>query len=126
MNIVVKTIGLLVAFGVSYFVSGKLVYGKELPKPPPVETQKTQPKAACASGTEVQKILSDKGYFFLLEMKNDQSGVVEQLWSGGKDMVISIAKDDMVCVVSSASETTYNPQTIEKIYNVFKKSQKDL
>lgn len=82
-------------------------------------------KLLCEDGTKIEAELHEKGYFHLLDMKN-QNGTNEQLWSGGRDMVITIERDKKICLVSTASEVTFNPYTLEKIIEVYRKSQKGL
>ena len=79
----------------------------------------------CDVPSKMEEVLQEKGYFHLLDMKNE-NGVMEQLWSGGRSMVITAEKDKKICLVSTAGEVTYNPVTLQKIIEVYKKSQKEL
>jgi hypothetical protein len=82
-------------------------------------------KLPCGEPVKMQEELYSKGYHHLLDMKNE-NGAQEQLWSGGRDMVITVEKDKNLCLVATASEVTFNPLTLEKILGVWKKTQKDL
>jgi hypothetical protein len=88
-----------------------------------LEAEETKP--VCGEPSKMEEILSEKGYFHLLDMKNE-NGVMQQLWTGGQSMVITASKDKQICLVSQASDVRYNPYTLEKIIEVYKKSQKDL
>ena len=116
MSIVAKGIGLLFVFGVSYFLTETLVYGAEAPN---------LEKLPCGAPEQMEKSLTQRGFQHLLDMKNTK-GVNEQLWTGGQVMVITVEKDKELCMVSEASDVTFNPITMEKILNVWKKGQKDL
>lgn len=87
--------------------------------------QAEETKPVCGEPSKMEEILSDKGYYHLLDMKNE-NGVTQQLWTGGRSMVITATKDKQICLVSQADGVTYNPYTLEKIIEVYKKSQKDL
>ena len=91
----------------------------------PVIAEEEKKEIACGEPAKVETILHEKGYSHLLDMKNE-NGITEQLWSGGRDMVITAEHDKKICVFATASEVTYNPVTLGKILEVFKKSQKDL
>lgn len=82
-------------------------------------------KDTCGDPASMEKVLIDKGYFHLLDMKNS-NGVIEQLWTGGQSMVITAEKDKKVCLVGTADDVTYNPTTLQKIIEVWKKTQKEL
>jgi hypothetical protein len=82
-------------------------------------------KVPCGDPASMQEVLFQKGYFHLLDMKN-QNGANEQLWSGGQDMVITVERDKKICLVSTATDVTFNPTTLEKIISVWKKTQKEL
>ena len=58
-------------------------------------------------------------------MKNE-NGTKQQLWAGGQNVVITADKDKQICLVSNADEVKYNPYTLEKILEVWKKNQKEL
>jgi hypothetical protein len=88
------------------------------------ETTKEE-KTPCGDPSSMEEVLHEKGYFHLLDMKNE-NGVTTQLWTGGRSMVITAEKDKKICFVSSADEVTYNPVTLQKIIEVFKKTQKEL
>lgn len=88
------------------------------------ETLNTE-KLLCDDIVKMQEVLIQKGYFHLLDMKNE-NGVVQQLWSGGRSMVITAVKDNKLCLLSTADEVTFNPITLQKIIEVYKKSQKEL
>jgi len=82
-------------------------------------------KSPCGDPASMEEVLHQKGYFHLLDMKNE-NGVIEQLWTGGRSMVITAEKDKRVCLVSTADDVTFNPVTLQKIIEVYKKTQKDL
>lgn len=82
-------------------------------------------KMLCDEPAKMEAVLSEKGYYHLLDMKNE-NGVVEQLWTGGRSMIITANKDKKICLLSQADDVTYNPYTIEKIIEAYKKTQKDL
>lgn len=82
-------------------------------------------KILCDEPSKMEAILSEKGYYHLLDMKNE-NGVTQQLWTGGRSMVITATKDKKICLLSQADEVTYNPYTLQKIIEVYKKTQKDL
>ena len=78
-------------------------------------------KIMCGEPEKVEKILNDKGYHHLLDMKNE-NGVGEQLWSGGRDMIIAAEKDKNLCLMSTATDVVFNPRTIKKIMEIWDKS----
>lgn len=82
-------------------------------------------KDTCGDPASMEQVLAEKGYFHLLDMKNG-NGVTEQLWTGGRSMVITAEKDKKVCLVGTADDVTFNPVTINKIIEVWKKTQKEL
>lgn len=82
-------------------------------------------KLLCDEPSKMENVLHEKGYFHLLDMTND-NGVTEQLWTGGRSMVITANKDKKICLLSTANDVTFNPNTLEKIVEVWKKTQKDL
>jgi hypothetical protein len=82
-------------------------------------------KLLCDDPVKMEQVLTEKGYFHLLDMKNE-NGVYQQLWTGGRSMVITATKDKKICLLTTADEVTYNPVTLQKIIEVFKKSQKEL
>lgn len=90
----------------------------------PVDNKATE-KVLCDEPAKMEAVLSEKGYYHLLDMKNE-NGVTEQLWTGGRSMVITAEKDKKICLMSQADGVTYNPYTVEKIIEAYKKSQKDL
>src|SRR5512139_2678621 len=90
------------------------------------ETPSEKPeKLLCDSPSKIEEGLHEKGYFHLLDMKNP-NGVDEQLWAGGRDMVITVSKDDKICLASTGSDVVYNPVTLNKILEIYNKSQKEL
>lgn len=101
-------------FCMSFIAAYGLAFGEE-----------SKEKVLCDEGTKMEAVLLEKGYFHLLDMKND-NGVVEQLWTGGRSMVITAQKDNKICLLSTAEEVVYNPVTLQKIIEVFKKTQKEL
>lgn len=90
----------------------------------PVDNKPTE-KAICDEPSKIESVLQEKGYYHLLDMKNE-NGTNEQLWSGGQSMVITVEKDNKVCFVSTADNVKFNPYTIEKILEAWKKNQKEL
>jgi hypothetical protein len=82
-------------------------------------------KPICDEPAKIESGLREKGYFHLLDMKNEQ-GAVEQLWSGGREMVITAIQDNQVCLVAAATDVTFNPKTLSMIVDIYKKSQKEL
>lgn len=90
----------------------------------PVDNKSTE-KMVCDEPAKMEEVLSEKGYYHLLDMKNE-NGVMEQLWTGGRSMIITAEKDKKICLMSQADGVTYNPYTVEKIIEAYKKSQKDL
>lgn len=82
-------------------------------------------KVVCDEPAKVEKAFLEKGYFHLLDMKNE-NGANEQLWTGGQDMIVTVEKDKKICLVSTATNVTYNPSTIVKIMEAWKKTQKEL
>lgn len=82
-------------------------------------------KLLCDEPSKMEEVLYDKGYHHLLDMKNE-NGVEQQMWVGGRSMVITATKDKKICLLSTADEVTYNPITLQKIIDVYKKSQKEL
>ena len=74
----------------------------------------------------MEKVINEKGYHHLLDM-TAENGVVESIWAGGQQIIATAQKDDKtLCFLTTFSNVTYNPKTIEKIYNVFKSTQKEL
>lgn len=90
----------------------------------PVDNKPTE-KMICDDPAKIEDVLTEKGYFHLLDMKNE-NGVAEQLWTGGRSMVITVTKENKICLMSQADDVTYNPVTLQKIIEVYKKSQKEL
>lgn len=82
-------------------------------------------KLLCDEPSKMESVLSEKGYYHLLDMKNE-NGVEQQLWTGGRSMVITATKDKKICLLSQADEVTYNPYTLQKIIEAYKKTQKEL
>lgn len=82
-------------------------------------------KLLCDEPAKMEEVFLEKGYFHLLDMKNE-NGVAQQLWTGGRSMVITATKDNKICLLSTADDVTYNPYTLQKIIEVYKKSQKEL
>lgn len=85
----------------------------------------TTEKMLCDEPAKMEAVLSEKGYYHLLDMKNE-NGVMEQLWTGGRSMIITTDKDKKICLLSQADDVAYNPYTLQKIIEVYKKSQKEL
>lgn len=113
-------------FAFGYLMSQMIVkaHAESSTGPGPWSNPATE-KVLCDEPSKMEAVLSEKGYYHLLDMKNE-NGVTEQLWTGGRSMVITANKDKKICLLSQADDVTYNPYTIEKIIEAYKKSQKDL
>lgn len=102
---------------IAYMIVSYMIFGE-------VKAEETT-KMLCDDPAKMEDVLSEKGYYHLLDMKNE-NGVEQQLWTGGRSMVITATKDKKICLMSQADDVTYNPYTVEKIMEAYKKSQKDL
>jgi len=83
-------------------------------------------KLTCMNKNEMEKFLNDKGFQLLLNMsprENNPDGIIESLWVGGTNAVISASnKDsDKSCFLTFFDNVIFNPFTIEEIFNAYKK-----
>ena len=93
---------------------------------PAFAEEKETPKFVCGPNADMEKVLDEKGYHHLLDM-TAENGVVEQFWVGGQQMIATAQKDEKnLCFLTTFKNTTFNPKTIEKIYNIYKSTQKEL
>lgn len=117
-------LGFAPAFAFSQFVQH--AHGKEAPK---VEKKEDMP---CAKNTDIEKIMNDKGYMLLLNMslKDNTEGVIETMWIGGQNIAItaSVKGADSSCLIANMENVIVNPQSIEAIWENYKKQtkQKDI
>ena len=95
--------------------------------------EKKKDDAPCAKNAEIEKVMQDKGYSLLLNMtrnEDNKEGIVESLWIGGSDAVITatLPKGEVSCFVTSMKNTIINPLTVEMIWENYKKQtkQKDI
>lgn len=113
----------LVSFSVSFGVSQLLTHAKG------AEAPKQEEKMLCVTNEEMDKIMVDKGYDILLQMTNPD-GVVESVWTGGQNIVITAAvpNEPKSCLLTTMSKVTYNPKAIEEVWETYKKQtkQKDI
>lgn len=93
------------------------------------EAPKQEEKMLCVTNDEMDKIMVDKGYDILLQMTNPD-GVVESVWTGGQNIVITAAvpNEPKSCLLTTMSKVTYNPKAIEEVWETYKKQtkQKDI
>jgi hypothetical protein len=113
-------IALLILTG---FLASNFANAKETPK------TSANKQIVCLTNTELDKIMTDKGYDILLNMTNND-GVVESVWYGGKSIVItaSVPNEKKSCLLATMSDVTYNPKAVEEIWETYKKQtkQKDI
>lgn len=102
---------------IAYMIVSYMIFGE-------VKAEETT-KMLCGDPASMEQVLIEKGYYHLLDMKNE-NGVSQQLWTGGRSMVITATKDNKICLLSTADDVTYNPITLQKIIEVYKKTQKEL
>lgn len=80
----------------------------------------------CGPSKAMEDVLGEKGYRHFLDM-TAENGIVETLWIAGPSIVVSAQKDEKTsCFVTKFKTVTLNPKTIEAIYNVLNKTQKEL
>lgn len=108
-------LGILLALGVSFAIAA------EAPK-------KEEPKKdemICVSNTELDKIMTEKGYDILLNMTNPE-GVVESVWTAGQSIIITAAvpNEQKSCLLANMSKVTFNPKAIEEVWETYKKQTK--
>ena len=93
------------------------------------ETPQKDEKLICDVTDKMQKILEEKGYFLLLNMKNHDN-VVESLWVGGQSATImaKVPEGNQSCLLAVMNGVIYNADTVEAIYkNMVKETgRKDL
>lgn len=93
------------------------------------ETPQKDEKLICDVTDKMQKILEEKGYFLLLNMKNPDN-VVESLWVGGQSATImaKVPEGNQSCLLAVMNGVIYNADTVEAIYkNMVKETgRKDL
>jgi hypothetical protein len=110
----------LVSFGVTFGIS-QWVHA-EAPK-------KEDEKMLCVTNEELDKIMVSKNYDILLNMTNPD-GIVESVWTGGQNIVITAAvpKENKSCLLTTMTSVTYNPKAIEEVWETYKKQtkQKDI
>ena len=89
----------------------------------PVTALAEEPKKeiVCAKPTVTEKVLNEKGYFHLLDVTME-NGTKSQFWTGGKDFIITVTKDDALCLATTGTDVVFNPKTLEKILEVWNKS----
>jgi len=91
--------------------------------------KQTDEKLVCDKTEALEKVLSDRGYFHLLNMTND-SKVVESMWIGGQSATIiaKVPDQDTSCLLAVMSNVTYNSDVINQIYKNMEKQtkQKDI
>lgn len=91
-----------------------------------------KPELACIKNSDLEKIMNDKGYMLLLNMSlvDNKDNVVETIWIGGENIAITAAvKDgDTSCFIANMEHVIVNPQSIEAIWENYKKQtkQKDI
>lgn len=119
------------------FITAALV-GCLLALPVTWATAETKPASKdddipCAKNTDVEKVMNDKGYALVLNMKRTEKnpeGIIETLWLGGQDAVITATtpKGEYSCIISQFNNVIVNPQAIEGIWENYKKQtkQKDI
>jgi len=111
-------LGILLALGVSFAFANT-----------PTKTKPKKDEIVCIDNTELDKIMTDKGYDILLNMTNND-GVVESVWYGGKSIVITAAvpNEKKSCLLATMNDVTYNPKAVEEIWETYKKQtkQKDI
>lgn len=92
-------------------------------------TPKKEPELACADNKDIEKIMNEKGYSLLLNMtrrEDNKEGIVETLWVGGSNAVITATTKNGTasCFIASMNNVIINPQTIEDIFEIYKKQNK--
>jgi hypothetical protein len=93
------------------------------------EVPKQEEKMLCVTNEELDKIMVEKGYDILLNMTNPD-GVVESVWTGGQNIVITAAVPNQPksCLLTTLTKVTFNPKAIEEVWETYKKQtkQKDI
>lgn len=112
-------LGILLALGVTAaFANPKEADKNEMP---------------CAKNVDIEKIMEEKGYSLVLNMtrkQDNKEGIVESLWVGGQDAVITatVPNADSSCMIATMNNVIINPNAIEGIWEAYKKQtkQKDI
>lgn len=91
--------------------------------------KKEEDKLVCAKNNDVEKIMADKGYALLMNMirtEDNKEGIVESLWIGGTVVIItaSIPTTDTSCIIANMQNVIVNPNTVEQIWEAYKKQMK--
>ena len=89
---------------------------------------KNEEKSVCIKTSDLTKVMNEKNFFHLLNMEN-KNDVVETIWVGGTDVVITAQEKDTSCLIAMMKNVVYNPDTIEgllKAYQNQQKKQKDI
>lgn len=93
------------------------------------EAPKQEEKMLCMDNAELDKIMVSKNYDILLNMTN-ADGVVESVWTGGQNIIITAAVPNQPksCLLASLTKVTFNPKAIEEVWETYKKQtkQKDI
>lgn len=95
--------------------------------------KKKEEDIPCAKNTDIEVIMKDKGYTLLLNMtrkEDNKDGIIESLWVGGQSAVITatVPNSDSSCLIANMGNVIVNPNTIEEIWEAYKKQtkQKDI
>ena len=107
-------LGILLALGVSFAFANT-----------PTKTEPKKDEIVCIDNTELDKTMVEKGFDILFNMTNN-NGVVESVWYGGNSIVITAAvpNEKKSCFLAAMSNVTYNPKSIEEIWETYKKQTK--
>lgn len=85
---------------------------------------------SCWPSAKFEEYINGKGYYHLLDMK-DEKNTVNSIWAGGRSAVVTTQKPkvnkddkDYTCFLTGMKDVIFNPDTIEKIYKVIESQRK--
>jgi hypothetical protein len=119
----------VIAFGIMLGLFAlPFTVSNSLGAPEKKEDTKTEQKIVCEKTDNAVKTMNDKGFYHLLNMKNDND-VVENIWISGQSIVITAQSGENTCIIAFMKDVEYNPDTLQgliKAYETQKSKQKDI
>lgn len=94
-------------------------FAKEAAKP------EKKDDVVCIKSVDLKKMMEDNKYSILLNMTG-KDNVVQSIWIIGQAAVITATFPDsgITCMLSTMTSVVYNPNTIEEIWEEYKKQMK--
>ena len=92
------------------------------------EAPKNKDELACEKTEQAEKYMSEKSFFQLFTMKNEE-GLNEAVWISGTSAIITATAGENTCILALMNDVTYNPDTLQglmKAYETLKGKQKDI